>query len=600
MIEAGRAAVAGPGAARRRLGPGRDRHGRGGGRAAPARRSAPADRRAGGAGGLKLLSLCLPLAASLIAARANGADEMRSCLVVDDSKVIRKVARHILETLNFSVDEAEDGREALTAARRACPTSILLDWNMPVMSGMEFLRALRQTELRSPAQGRLLHHRERRRPYPRRDRRRRRRICDEAVRPRDARKQAADRRRRVSAADRHSRGGGSDRPAEPPIRLMIVDDSQVARAVLSRMVAGHRGFRDRRHRRQRRRGARRAEERQRRHRPARRRDARRERPRGAARDHRGAGRGARVLIVSSMAEDGAEATVRALALGAADTLPKPGTGNFAGRFSEVLADRLRRIGRAERESRRGRARRRRPPIQLRDMPDGAARLPRARRLDRRPACPDRIPARAAGRIGAPILVTQHLPAVFMPFFARQLEARVRPRRPRRRGRASCCVAERDPRRAGRRPSLRRAAAAARCASGSTASARRRAACPRSIRCSPRSPTPMATSGARRDAERHGPRRPRRQPRSWSTRGGAMLAQDRQSAAIWGMPRAVAEAGLASAVLPPAELARRIAARVGGARMEVSDSSQPHPRRPARGAHRPAADDEPPLADRDRA
>jgi two-component system chemotaxis response regulator CheB len=43
-------------------------------------------------------------------------------------------------------------------------------------------------------------------------------------------------------------------------------------------------------------------------------------------------------------------------------------------------------------------------------------------------------------------------------------------------------------------------------------------------------------------------------------GGAMLAQDRGSAAIWGMPRVVAEAGLASAVLPPAGLAHRVAAR----------------------------------------
>ena len=76
--------------------------------------------------------------------------EMRSCLVVDDSKVIRKVARHILETLNFSVDEAEDGREALTRCEAAMPDVILLDWNMPVMSGMEFLRALRQTDLNQP------------------------------------------------------------------------------------------------------------------------------------------------------------------------------------------------------------------------------------------------------------------------------------------------------------------------------------------------------------------------------------------------------------------------------------------------------------------
>ena len=73
---------------------------------------------------------------------------MRSCLVVDDSKVIRKVARHILETLNFTVDEAEDGREALARCEASMPDVILLDWNMPVMSGMEFLRALRQTEFR--------------------------------------------------------------------------------------------------------------------------------------------------------------------------------------------------------------------------------------------------------------------------------------------------------------------------------------------------------------------------------------------------------------------------------------------------------------------
>jgi two-component system, chemotaxis family, chemotaxis protein CheY len=71
---------------------------------------------------------------------------MRSCLIVDDSKVIRKVARHILETLDFSVDEAEDGRQALDRCEVSLPDVILLDWNMPVMSGMEFLRALRQAD----------------------------------------------------------------------------------------------------------------------------------------------------------------------------------------------------------------------------------------------------------------------------------------------------------------------------------------------------------------------------------------------------------------------------------------------------------------------
>ena len=71
---------------------------------------------------------------------------MKSCLVVDDSKVIRKVARHILETLNFAVEEAEDGREALLRIERRMPDVVLLDWNMPVMSGMEFLRTLRQQQ----------------------------------------------------------------------------------------------------------------------------------------------------------------------------------------------------------------------------------------------------------------------------------------------------------------------------------------------------------------------------------------------------------------------------------------------------------------------
>ena len=68
---------------------------------------------------------------------------MKTCLVVDDSKVIRKVARHILETLDFNVEEAEDGRDALSRCEAGMPDVILLDWNMPVMSGMEFLRALR-------------------------------------------------------------------------------------------------------------------------------------------------------------------------------------------------------------------------------------------------------------------------------------------------------------------------------------------------------------------------------------------------------------------------------------------------------------------------
>ena len=69
---------------------------------------------------------------------------MKSCLVVDDSSVIRKVARRILEGMEFAITEAEDGEQALSACHRGLPDAILLDWNMPKMDGYEFLKALRR------------------------------------------------------------------------------------------------------------------------------------------------------------------------------------------------------------------------------------------------------------------------------------------------------------------------------------------------------------------------------------------------------------------------------------------------------------------------
>jgi two-component system chemotaxis response regulator CheY len=69
---------------------------------------------------------------------------MKSCLVVDDSKVVRSVARKIVEGLDFAVEEAADGKEALEACQKQMPAAVLLDWNMPVMSGIDFLRKLRE------------------------------------------------------------------------------------------------------------------------------------------------------------------------------------------------------------------------------------------------------------------------------------------------------------------------------------------------------------------------------------------------------------------------------------------------------------------------
>lgn len=341
---------------------------------------------------------------------------------------------------------------------------------------------------------------------------------------------------------------------EAPIRLMIVDDSSVARAILSRMISAHHEFEV---------VALAAS-------AAEALDALRSTPVDvvlldvempgasgleALPEILRAGRGARVLIVSSMAEDGADTTVRALALGATDTLPKPGTGIFAGRFSDVLADRLRRIGRAVRRS--GEAAGEPHPISLREAPDwrleclalGAS----TGGLHALNAFLRALPE----RIGAPVLVTQHLPPMFMSYFARQLEAASgratvvaedgQPVLPDRihvaPGDAHLCVERRG-------EEVR-----VRLRSGASASG-----------CLP-SVDPMLTavaeaygsggvavilSGMGKDGLLGS--------RSVADRGGVVFAQDRHSAAIWGMPRAVAEAGLVSAVMPPAELARRISAR----------------------------------------
>ena len=69
---------------------------------------------------------------------------MKHCLIVDDSAVIRKVARRILEDLAFAISEAENGEIALSMCKTEMPDVVLLDWNMPVMNGYEFLTHLRQ------------------------------------------------------------------------------------------------------------------------------------------------------------------------------------------------------------------------------------------------------------------------------------------------------------------------------------------------------------------------------------------------------------------------------------------------------------------------
>lgn len=344
-----------------------------------------------------------------------------------------------------------------------------------------------------------------------------------------------------------ARAAGEKAPAAPPLRLMIVDDSQVARAVLSRMLAGFAEFEI---------VATAADAG----------EALRLLPQTdvdivlldvempgesgveALPEIVRQGRGARVLIVSSFCDRAAEAAVEALGPGAAETLSKPGAEAFSGRFSQVLADRLRRMGRRE------------APCVAAPSPDA----PEARLgcvaigastggLNAVTALLRALP----GRIGAPILITQHLPAVFVPFFARQLEAasgrvvRVAEDglqlaaeeivlapgdahiRLEQRGAKVFVRLDRDTAAAGCVPSVD-------VMLDSVAGTYGRAA------------LGVMLSGMGRDGLAGS--------RELVARGGTMLAQDRASCAVWGMPRAVAEAGLACAVLPPVELATRIAAR----------------------------------------
>ncbi len=68
---------------------------------------------------------------------------MKQCLVVDDSRVIRTVARRIMEGLSYSVAEAEDGMSGLRACRESMPDVILLGWNLPSMAGLDFVKSVR-------------------------------------------------------------------------------------------------------------------------------------------------------------------------------------------------------------------------------------------------------------------------------------------------------------------------------------------------------------------------------------------------------------------------------------------------------------------------
>lgn len=270
-----------------------------------------------------------------------------------------------------------------------------------------------------------------------------------------------------------------------------------------------------------------------------------------------AARGAQVMIVSSLAEEGAEETVAALALGAADTLPKPGTGRFNGRFSEVLLSRLRALAAHPRETVVGTPAAPRP-VALRPLSDGTIRLiaigASTGGIHALATFFDQLPP----KLGVPILVTQHLPPPFMQVFARQLATAA--------GREAL-VAEDGMRLLPDRIIVAPGDAHMIVEQIGDRLIVRLSKVKASSGCMPSVDPMLASAGDVLGTSALGivltgmGRDGLEGSRRLVAKGGAVIAQDEASSAVWGMPRSVADAGLASAILPPDKIARRVASMV---------------------------------------
>ncbi len=75
---------------------------------------------------------------------------MSNVLLVDDSATMRKIVKRKIKEIGFTVDEffeAGDGKQALEIVFNNSVDLILLDWNMPVMNGLEFVQTLSSVKL---------------------------------------------------------------------------------------------------------------------------------------------------------------------------------------------------------------------------------------------------------------------------------------------------------------------------------------------------------------------------------------------------------------------------------------------------------------------
>jgi two-component system, chemotaxis family, protein-glutamate methylesterase/glutaminase len=270
-----------------------------------------------------------------------------------------------------------------------------------------------------------------------------------------------------------------------------------------------------------------------------------------------AGRGARVLIVSSSAEQGAAASIQAMTLGAADTLAKPGVGAFGGRFADVLAEKLVRIGHAPALRGSGPVPEPMPKVRLRAMSDNRVTCVAVGASTGGLHALSDLLRGLSPSFAAPILITQHLPPSFMEIFAAQVQEMsgrptsvARPGMPLARGRI--LVAPGD---------------GHLCVELSGGTSRVRITSERvESGCLP-SVDPMLASvaevfgngavgvvlsGMGRDGVRGAER--------LAAIGADVFVQDRESSVVWGMPGAVAAANLASAMLPPFQIADLLARR----------------------------------------
>jgi len=271
--------------------------------------------------------------------------------------------------------------------------------------------------------------------------------------------------------------------------------------------------------------------------------------------------GAPILVVSSLTTDGAEQTLTALALGATDTFPKPVSGGFDTGYREMLLDRIRALG-CGKEKPKSRA----APVLRRPATrrPGAGGMPGALAIG---ASTGGIHALGAllralpPRLNIPIFITQHLPAAFMSVFCRQLMIAS--------GREAVIAEE------GMTPmpdqiiiAPGNAHLVLRSSGGKLVTGLIHTAV--SSGCLP-SVDPMFASLAESLGNRvvgvvlSGMGRDGTEGAAQIVRaGGTIYAQDEATSAVWGMPRAIADAGLASGILPPDQIASRIAAVMSSA------------------------------------